>query len=66
MHIEITQCADFVWGSMIIVDITGFKPVFLCARHILYNHVPSIIVKIPVASSCNIKVLSKLKNDELK
>ena len=47
MHIEITQCADFVWRSMIIVDIAGFRPVFLCARHALYNHVPSTIVKIP-------------------
>ena len=66
MHIEITQCADFVWRGVATIDITGFKPVFLCARHALYNHVPSIIVKIPVASSCSIKVLSKLKNDELK
>ena len=37
MHIEITQCADFVWRSMIIVDIAGFRPAFLCARHALYK-----------------------------
>ena len=37
MHIEITQCADFVWRGVATIDITGFKPVFLCARHALYK-----------------------------
>ena len=32
MHIKFSQCANFVWRSMIIVDITGFVPVFLCAH----------------------------------
>ena len=35
MHIEIAQCADFVWRGVATIDITGFKPVFLCARHAL-------------------------------
>ena len=35
MHIEIAQCADFVWRGAVIVDIAGFRPAFSCAQHAL-------------------------------
>ena len=48
MHIEITQCADFVWRSMIIVDMTGFRTVFFCARYALCKKIEKRdIVKLP-------------------
>ena len=74
MHIEIAQCADFVWRSMVIVDIAGFRPAFfMCTTCTLQknrkerslmlapniNIIPVVIVKAPAASSRSIKLESE-------